>query len=166
MLLSLREELRCRTQFIKCQRRYQCVKVPHLACQRLHLQRLLFSLSEDGLHYHTVVIIFIVIISGCRSLLGRPLLLLHHLVTIHKHILQGQESKEQDRWETADCCSSSLLSCWRLKVLELDSERPVCSYLNEVVIMKNLIGSDVSLQVSWCLCLTHVYATASEPWPP
>lgn len=97
--LSLREELQRRPQF-NSQRWHQCIKVPHVTCQRLYLQRLLFTHSESGFLYHTFSDI---IMSGCRSFLWHPVLL---LVTLHKCLLQRQESKEENRWESFELDSN------------------------------------------------------------
>lgn len=85
-------------QFIKCQRRCQYVKVPRHALQWLHLQRLLCTLSEDGLLCHTVRIVIIIVIivvniSSCRTFHRCPLV---NIITFHQYLQQRQESKEQD----------------------------------------------------------------------
>lgn len=165
MLLSLREQLQRWPQLIKCQRWRQCVKVPHLARQWVHLQRLLFTLSEDGLLYHTVFII-IIIISGCRSFLRRPLLL---LVAFHKYILQRPESKEQDRWEAVELNWSVTLEMQTAALHHIEMIGAGRCWQSSMFIAswscdnESVIGSGVSLQVSWCLCLTRVCATANEP---
>lgn len=165
MLLSLREELQRWPQLIKCQRWRQCVKVPHLARQWLHLQRLLFTLSEDGLLHYTVFIIIIIIISGCRSFLRRPLLL---LITVHKYILQRPKSKEQDRWEAVELDWSVTLEMQTAFLPHIEMIGAGRCWQSSTFIASWSCDNEsgVSLQVSWCLCLTRVCATANEPWPP
>ena len=92
MLLFLREEDLLWPQF-KCQRRHQRIKIPFLPQQWIHLQRLLFSLSEDRHLHHTVGII---VISAGTVVLWHFVRV--DIVAFHKYLLQRQKSKKPDRW--------------------------------------------------------------------
>lgn len=122
------------SQCVHCQRWQQCIQVPHLTRQWLLLQRLFFTLSEDGLLYHTVfIILLLIIISGCRSFLRLPPLLLF-FITIHKHILQRQDSKEQDGWVGLKSRLLFFLANFRLSDLE-GANNPACSHWNKALVM-------------------------------